>query len=193
MNILIILTLAIVIIVIYIKAANDIKKEKLGNQSIKKHTPNIKIENVSSSFSDARVKRVLDGDTVIIEKYNRKIRIRLDAIDCPESNQPWGNKATYGLIKLIGGKSIRLEEHGMDCYGRILGTIHVYNKDKSEWMNVNERMVVLGHAWVMRRFYKHLPRHRQAKLNSLEKWAKSKKIGLWKSANPIAPWEWRQA
>jgi len=52
-------------------------------------------------------------------------------------------------------------------------------------------MVVCGHAWVMHRFYKHLPEDRQGDLNSKEIWAKSKKVGLWKTENPIPPWKWR--
>ena len=58
--------------------------------------------------------------------------------------------------------------------------------------NVNERMVTLGHAWVMRMYYDHLPKSRQQKLNQLERWAKSKRVGLWKTDNPIPPWQWRQ-
>ncbi|MBT8113186.1 MAG: thermonuclease family protein, partial [Gammaproteobacteria bacterium] len=51
--------------------------------------------------------------------------------------------------------------------------------------------VTLGHAWVMRKFYNHLPKERQNKLNKLEAWAKTKKVGLWKSSNAVPPWKWR--
>ncbi|MDC1287392.1 thermonuclease family protein [Gammaproteobacteria bacterium] len=138
-----------------------------------------------------KVERVIDGDTVAVSNQRRQLRVRLDAIDCPEDGQEWGDIATAGLIKLIGGKHIQLEEHGTDRYERMLATLYVRSGSESEWMNVNERMVTLGHAWVMRRFYKHLSRQRQDKLNQLERWAKGKKVGLWKTANPIPPWEWR--
>lgn len=138
-----------------------------------------------------RVVRVIDGDTVDVSKFNRRVRIRLDSIDCPEDGQPWGETAKAGLIKLIGGKSVRLEEHGRDPYGRTIATLYVRSEEGSDWLNVNERMVILGHAWVMRRFYSHLPRERQIALNRMEAWAKSKKVGLWKTSNPIPPWEWR--
>jgi endonuclease YncB( thermonuclease family) len=29
-------------------------------------------------------------------------------------------------------------------------------------------------------------------LNQLERWAKSKRVGLWKTDNPIPPWKWRK-
>ncbi len=120
------------------------------------------------------------------------MKVRLDSIDCPEDGQHWGDIAAYGLIKLVGGKTVHLEEHGIDPYGRTLATIYVRQSDGDAWQNVNERMVTLGHAWVMRRYYDHLPNDRQTKLNRLEAWAKSKKVGLWKTENPIPPWKWRQ-
>jgi micrococcal nuclease len=146
-----------------------------------------------ASLPTYKVEHVIDGDTVVVSNRKRQLRVRLDAIDCPEDGQEWGDIATAGLIKMIGGKHIQLEEHGTDRYERMLATLYVRNGSDGEWMNVNERMVTLGHAWVMRRFYKHLSKQRQAKLNQLERWAKAKKVGLWKTANPIPPWEWRNS
>ncbi|MEO0972229.1 MAG: thermonuclease family protein [Pseudomonadota bacterium] len=59
-------------------------------------------------------------------------------------------------------------------------------------MNVNERLVTLGHAWVMRGLYYHLPKARQQQLDRLERWARSKRVGLWRTEDPIPPWEWRR-
>lgn len=142
---------------------------------------------------EAKVLNVLDGDTVIVDRALREVRIRLDSIDCPEDGQEWGDIAKYGLIKLIGGRTVKLEVHGLDSHGRTLATIYVRHASGSEWINVNERMIMLGHAWVMRRFYDHLPPDRQARLDRLGVWAKSKKVGLWKSENPTPPWKWRNA
>ncbi|RKZ66687.1 MAG: hypothetical protein DRQ48_10570 [Gammaproteobacteria bacterium] len=100
---------------------------------------------------------------------------------------------TSVIIKLIGGKTVQLEAHGTDVHGRTLGTLFVHLREKGEWQNVNERMVTLGHAWVMRLFYDHLPKSRQQKLNQLERWAKSKRVGLWKTTNPVPPWKWRKS
>lgn len=159
------------------------KKKALSAATVKENIHN---------FPKAKVIRILDGDTVIIAKGWSQIVIRLDSIDCPEDGQPWGDTATYGLIKLIGGRKIHLEEYGLDSHGRTLATIYVWHANKNEWLNVNERMVTLGHAWVMRRFYDHLPDDRQDQLNRLENWARSKKVGLWRTPNPIPPWQWRK-
>ena len=143
------------------------------------------------TLPEVKVEHVIDGDTVVVVKNWKRIKIRLDSIDCPEDGQHWGDTAKYGLMKLIGKRKVRLEEHGIDYYGRTLATLYVQYEHGSEYMNVNERMVTLGHAWVMRRFYDHLPKDRQTKLNRLERWSKTKKVGLWRTPDPIAPWEWR--
>lgn len=143
------------------------------------------------SLPKVRVQYVIDGDTVIVVKGWRKVTIRLDSIDSPEDGQHWGDIATYGLIKLIGGRKVHLEEHGVDDYGRTLATIYVWHENKNEWLNVNERMIILGHAWILRGLYDHLPQTRQDKYIRMENWAKSKQVGLWHEENPTPPWEWR--
>ncbi|MEQ1707407.1 MAG: thermonuclease family protein [Terricaulis sp.] len=150
------------------------------------------VQALLKDLPEAKVMRVVDGDTLIVAKGWSQTMIRLDSIDCPEDGQHWGDIAAFGLIKLVGGRRVVLEEHGLDSYGRTLATIYVRHANGEEWLNVNERMVTIGHAWVMRRFYDHLPKDRQAKLNRLEAWAKSKKVGLWSTENPIPPWQWRK-
>jgi micrococcal nuclease len=137
------------------------------------------------------VLEILDGDTLLVGDKNRDFLVRLDSIDCPENGQEWGDTAKYGLIKQIGGKIVSIEKYGFDPYGRVLATIH-YLSQSGEWINVNERMVMLGHAWVLKKYYDHLPKDRRDKLNKLQEWAQGKKVGLWKQSNPTPPWEWRQ-
>lgn len=151
------------------------------------------VQALLEDLPEAKVIHVMDGDTLIVaDGWNQAKMIRLDSIDCPEGGQDWGDIAAYGLIKLVGGRRVVLEEHGMDPYGRTLATIYVRHANGEEWLNVNERMVTLGHAWVMRKFYDHLPKDRQAKLNRLEAWARTKKVGLWSTEDPIPPWRWRK-
>jgi endonuclease YncB( thermonuclease family) len=159
---------------------------KTGGSFGPEKTPNI------VDFPRFKVDYVVDGDTVKVSKSWQKITIRLDSIDCPEDGQEWGDKATWGLVKMIGGKHVHVEEHTTDHYGRTVATLYAYSDEDSKWLNVNEKMVARGHAWVMRRYYKHLSKHRQTKLNDLERWAKSKPVGLWKLPDPIPPWQWRQ-
>jgi micrococcal nuclease len=162
-----------------------------GNTDKRKASSESEVRQPIEGFPKAKVMHVIDGDTVIVAKGWDQVMIRLDSIDCPEDGQHWGDTAAYGLIKLIGGRKVHLEEHGLDSHGRTLATIYVQRANGEEWLNVNERMVTLGHAWVMRKFYDHLPKGRQDKLNRLERWARSKNVGLWRTQNPIPPWQWR--
>lgn len=161
------------------------------NTDKKKAPGAAEVRGLIDGFPEAKVVHVVDGDTVIVAKRWSREKVRLDSIDCPEGGQPWGDTAAYGLIKLIGGRKVRLEEHGLDCHGRTLATIYVRHANGEEWVNVSERMVVLGHAWVMYKLYDHLPKDRQDKLDRLESWARSKKVGLWRTQCPIPPWLWR--
>lgn len=147
----------------------------------------------SGGYRTAKVIRVVDGDTVVVGTPWHKETLRLDAIDCPEDGQYWGETAKYGLIKLIGGREISFEDHATDLYGRTVATVHVWHHDKAQWINVNARMVTLGHAWVFRGYLQHLPRERRNELFRLEKWARTNKIGLWRDDNPIPPWKWRNS
>lgn len=142
-------------------------------------------------YKKVRVHRILDGDTVIVKTKWRKLIIRLDAIDCPEGDQYWGDNAKYGLIKLIGGRNILLEIHDKDRYKRIVATVYVDQQDENGLLNVNNKMVMLGHAWVYRQYYNHLPSYRRQELDRIEKWARKNNIGMWQH-NPIPPWTWRR-
>ncbi len=145
-----------------------------------------------TEYSRVRVLQVIDGDTVDVRQQGTRIRIRLDAIDCPEDGQAWGNTAKAGLIKMIGGKFVYLEEHGSDGYGRTIATVFLRDEQSAKWINVNERMVTLGHAWVLRAYCEHLSVDRRRQLYRLETWAKSKRVGLWRTPDPTPPWEWRR-
>jgi micrococcal nuclease len=65
--------------------------------------------------------RVSDGDTITVLVDKEQIRVRLEGIDCPESGQPFGNRATQLTQKLCAGKTVRIEKTGEDRYGRTLG------------------------------------------------------------------------
>ncbi len=138
------------------------------------------------------VRKVLDGDTVIVQTGWDRVTLRLEGIDCPEFDQPWGDTAKFGLIKLIGGRTVHFETHGIDQYRRTLATLYVWDREESVWLNVNLRMVMLGHAWVSPVLIKNLPATRKQELLAVSRWARRKRVGLWKTAGPVPPWQWRK-
>lgn len=126
--------------------------------------------------------RVTDGDTcTLLDCSNALYKIRLDKIDAPESKQAYGTKAKEHLACMIAGKEVCVEWKKKDRYGRILGEIFV------DELNVNLRMVKDGYAW----HYKHFDKTES--YAQAESEARAKKLGLWRDANPVNPYEFRKS
>jgi micrococcal nuclease len=77
----------------------------------------------------------------------------------------------------VFGRTVRVEEHGIDSYERVLGTANV------ERIDINTILVRSGAAWVHRR-YSHDPA-----LIEAERTARAERRGLRAAPNPIPPWE----
>ena len=128
-----------------------------------------------------RCTKVSDGDTIhVVTDGNVKFKVRLDRIDAPEKDQPYGKESTAYLTSLIRGKTVRVEWVKKDQYGRVLGVVFL---DKTD---VNLKMVETGNAHHYSYFDK-TPAYAAA-----ESAAKEKKLGLWAAENPINPFEWRK-
>ena len=145
----------------------------------------------ASQLKPADVMQVIDGDTVIVQSDWNQITLRLDGIDCPEGDQPWGDAARAALVKLIGDQRIRFDDHGPDGRGQQLATIYIQPTRNSAWVNVNLRMVTLGHAWVAPGLLDRLPEDRCEDLVFGSHRAQRKRIGLWHLPDPVPPWQWR--
>ena len=132
-----------------------------------------------------RVVKVADGDTItLLDAANMQHRIRLDKIDAPEKNQPFGDASRKHLAALVAGKIVEVEWTKKDKYGRILGTIWALLPARTD---VNLQMVEDGFAWHYRHF-DSTPSYAAA-----ETAARRTKRGLWKAPAPIPPWTFRKA
>ena len=127
--------------------------------------------------------RVSDGDTIhVVADGNVKFKVRLDRIDAPEKDQPYGKESTAYLTSLIRGKTVRVEWVKKDQYGRVLGIVYL---DKAD---INLQMVATGNAWHYSYFDK------TAEYASAEAEARQKRRGLWSAdEKPINPYEWRRS
>ena len=72
-----------------------------------------------SNVLEARVSKVLDGDTFTLRGESRRIRVW--GLDAPEWDQRGGSAATETLHGLISGKTLRCSVVDIDRYGRIVG------------------------------------------------------------------------
>ena len=98
-----------------------------------------------------KVTRVIDGDTLVVQKGATSLTIRLVGIDAPEVShkkyepgQPYSQQATKHLAKIALNRSADVKSYGADRYGRILGEVFV------DGNNVNLEMVKTGLAEVYR-------------------------------------------
>lgn len=131
---------------------------------------------------DGVVVGVVDGDTADVRLTSGMIRIRLHAIDAPESQQPYGAKSKQALSALAFGKAVQVEPYEQDRYDRLVARLWVGETD------VNAEMVKQGMAWTYRR-YADDPAY-----CAYEKAARDLRRGLWSLplADRPAPWEWRR-
>lgn len=132
-----------------------------------------------------KVTRVSDGDTVWVTDAAGKHKIRLDKIDAPESDQPFGKESTQFLKDLIYGKEVEVHWAEKDRYGRLLGII--YLKHDKGVVEVNLTMVKNGCAWHYS-YHDNTPAYAEA-----EKDARNNRRGLWTAEAPINPYQWRKA
>jgi micrococcal nuclease len=133
----------------------------------------------------------VDGDTIIMTKgllLNRNacgggppvVEIHVQGVACPVLSQPFGRKAKQFTSAMVVGKIVTVKVATTDRSGRTLAWIDVGGK------NLNEELLRAGLAWHYKKYDK------SEKLAKLEQEAKKAKRGLWASADPVAPWEWRK-
>jgi len=123
---------------------------------------------------------VTDGDTITaLDEDNHQVKVRLEGIDAPESNQAFGNRAKQALSEKVFGKSPWIEWREKDKYGRTLGHVFVDGR------HVNLELVAEGLAWHYKEYSSDV------KFANAELVARRRRAGLWRDDNPTAPWDFR--
>lgn len=150
------------------------KKDKEQNNAVSEEVKS------NSKIKDLSVKRVVDGDTVVLEKNGYEYKVRLIGVDTPESVHLDKNKNTkegkiasdFTKERLTGKKvDIEFDVKPQDKYGRYLVYLYV------DGISYNEVLLEEGMARVMM----ISPNVKNKELYAqIEKRAKDKKIGIWK-------------
>ena len=105
----------------------------------------------------ATVVRIVDGDTIVVDRGKGQEKVRYIGMDTPESVKPgtpvqfMAKEASAANAALVGGKDVWLERDvsEVDRYGRLLR--YVWLKDPSTasgWLLVNLVLVAQGYAQV---------------------------------------------
>lgn len=121
------------------------------------------------------VTRVVDGDTVDVERIGR---IRLIGVDTPETVDPrrpvqyFGKEASDFLKKMLAGQRVRLEydQQRKDAYNRTLAYLFL-----PDGTLVNAEIIRQGYGFALTRF----PFKRMEEFRRLEREAREAGRGLW--------------
>ncbi len=133
----------------------------------------------AADFS-GKVIAVLDGDTLMVLRGGRPVKVRLAEVDAPEKAQPYGAAAQRSLAELVMGKQIKVAVRASDDYGRLVATVH------ADGLNVNHEQVRRGMAWEYSRY------HGNRELLALQREARQDRRGLWAEAGVVEPSQWRK-
>ncbi len=135
----------------------------------------------------AVVVRIVDGDTIIVDRGMGDERLRYVGIDAPESVKPgspvefMGREASAANAALVEGREVALERDvsDRDRFDRLLR--YVWLRDGDGWLLVNLELVRQGYASAV----SFPPDVRlQDELRAAERVARDTGLGLWGPATP---------
>jgi endonuclease YncB( thermonuclease family) len=121
-----------------------------------------------------------NGDTIKILQSNQQVTIRLNGIECPESTQPFGQKAKEFTTAACFQKEVRLITYGTDNNGRTIADVYL-----SDGKILNQELLRNGLAWHDKE------QSSDTTLARLEMEARDKKSGLWADSIWVEPWVYR--
>lgn len=130
---------------------------------------------------------VEDGDTVVVRDLTYGLfRVRLHAIDAPERLQAAGHEAKRALQGLLKNKNVEAACYKVDMHGRAVCRLRLAGIDPEL------ELVRAGWAWHLQFFKREQTRAEWRLLANAQQQAKKYRRGLWRSPNPMPPWQCRQ-
>lgn len=155
--------------------------------------PDAAVSQPNNEFT-ARVVKIVSGDTIeVLTDDGKTLRVRLNGIDSPEFDQPFGSDATEYLSNTIDGAMVVILDHGQDIHGRTIGDVFTDAEFNAEGHLVSGTLVNLelvknGLAW-----HEVTSSRDREDLEHWQQSAQEQKVGLWGGhQKPIPPWEWSE-
>lgn len=144
----------------------------------------LKLHSSPAHAWEGSVTRVLDGDSLEVQKTGQIYSIRLYGIDSPEYGQPCWREAKRLTRSLVLGETVTIDPMDADRYGRIVALV------RKQGQLINSELVRNGLAWVYSRYCRAQPLCSDMKV--LEQNARNQGLGLWREREPLPPWSWKQ-
>lgn len=136
---------------------------------------------------EGRVVAIADGDTItVLDADKVQHRIRLGGIDAPEKKQAFGTRSKESLSDLVYSKTVTVETGKTDRYGREIGKVLV------DGLDANLQQVQRGFAWHCKAYEREQSANDRQLYDFAQSEARAARRGLWRDAEPVAPWDWRK-
>ncbi len=110
----------------------------------------------------------------------------------------WGSRFE-GLLGLTAGKAVEIRWHKRDRYGRVVGQVWVVSPDARcqgpacpKTLDAGLAQVTVGLAWHYKKYAGEQSEEDRERYSFAEIEARAKRAGLWRDAEPVAPWVWRR-
>lgn len=133
-----------------------------------------------------RVVAIADGDTItVLDVTKAQHKIRLAGIDAPEKRQPFGQRSKESLSDLLYNHEVQVESTKRDRYGREIGKVIV------DGLDANLEQVKRGMAWHYKTYQREQSTQDRVSYSEAEERARRARVGLWKDAQPVPPWDFR--
>jgi endonuclease YncB( thermonuclease family) len=123
----------------------------------------------------------------VLDDTKTQHKIRFAGIDAPEKGQPYGERSKQSLSGLVLQKRVELRCHKKDRYDREVCVVYENLRD------VGLEQLRSGMAWHYKEYQHEQSTHDRLVYRDEEESAKARRVGLWKDAAPVPPWEWRRA
>jgi endonuclease YncB( thermonuclease family) len=134
-----------------------------------------------------RVSAVVSGDTIkVVDDRKVQHTVRLAGIDAPEKFQVHGQRSLDSLRELVFQRGVVVDIPGNDRSSPRRGKVLV------QGMHVNLEQLQRGMAWYDRAQVRDVPLADREAYAQAEAEARRQRVGLWRDAHPIPPWEYRQ-
>ncbi len=129
----------------------------------------------------ATVTGVQSGDLITIQEGGAAKVVRLYGVACPETGQPYADKAKQYVTEKVLNKEVSLEIKATDSEGRPVAMVI-----GPDYVNLNQSLLDAGLAW-----WDSQNAAKDAALKGLNAKALAAKSGLWSEAAPLSPWDYR--